>query len=87
MVNAIILPNFVLRDLVFEGSNFNLRLYGCVDTPLETNPMDKKKAISEFHFAHTQNKCNCFNLHLFSNLVYNCTQFDLDKRATDEYDF
>ena len=26
-------------------------------------------------------------LHLFSNLVYNCTQFDLDKRATDEYDF
>ena len=46
MVNAIILPNFVLTDLVFEGSNFNLRLYGCVDTPLETNPMDKKRLVS-----------------------------------------
>ena len=43
MVNAIILPNFVLTDLVFEGSNFNLRIYGCVDTSLETNPMDKKR--------------------------------------------
>ena len=42
MVNAIILPNFVLTDLVFEGSNFTLRLCGYADTSLETNPMDKK---------------------------------------------
>ena len=35
-----------------------LRLYGCEETSLETNPMDKKKAISESHFAHAQNKCN-----------------------------
>ena len=36
-----------------------LRLYGCEETSLETNPMDKKKkAISESHFAHARNKCN-----------------------------
>ena len=52
-----------------------------------SQPHGQKKAISEFHFAHTQNKCNWFNLHLFSNLVYNCTEFDLDKRSTDKNDF
>ena len=64
-----------------------LRLYGCEETSLETNPMDKKKAISESHFAHAQNKCNWFNWHLYWDLVYNCRQFDLVKRLTDECSF
>ena len=42
--------------LVFEGSNFAI-FCGC----MKTNPMDKKKAISEFHFAPTQNKCIVLN--------------------------
>lgn len=87
MVKAIILPNFVLTDLVFEGSNFNLQLYGCVDTSLETNPMDKKRPFpSSTSPAH---KINVIALIYICFLILFTTvqQFDLDKRSTDEYDF
>ena len=38
-----------------------LRSFADARKRTETDPMDKKKAISEFHFAHAQNKCIALN--------------------------